>query len=551
MIQDVVDIPRLRFDSDYRAALRERMQTDLWWLTKYVLGYRKVTEHHREVAEFFVHKNPHKSFEEQSPSIRRRILLLSRKTYKTTFNIADTIQWILCFPEIAIMVMTASNSPDAPMADSFVAECVDHFKCSGRLGSCNHALHLAFPEHVLFGPQKAGEFTTPARRKFRRDSTLRGVSIEQSLSGGHPDVIKSEDVQDNRNSQTAYSLKKVRKNFYINLKMLGETGLLDITGTRYGPADLYGDMIQKAGPETLVLWKPAYIRKPHALEIEDDELREEDVILQFPEQISWNFLRSEKKLDEETFWTQYMNIAEGNFKSTFPREKLEAAKVPSDYIHGEGTVHIAWRFEYGDSPYSAAAVGIERDGRVLIVDVVRGRFTPTSLAKRVVALAKHWESHRVEIENTPGAQEFLPHIRNEAVEADWRVEISWSEFLLDETARAAAIKCAEPHLLGGRLLFANDMANTQEAFRQLYHFGMIEEMEVASVIARIAQKLPAIVTEELQDVDAFQAYIDQDAYNRVYGRGNYEEPEIVMEEQDEWDIQQNELLSEMMPGLSG
>ena len=179
-------------------------------------------------------------------------------THNTTFNIADSVQWVANFPDVAIMTMCASNSPDSPLADAFVAECASHFYCP--VGSPQTAFHICFPEHVITKLPKAGEFYTPARTRFRRDPTIKGVSIEQSLSGWHPDIIKSEDVQDNRNSQTAFALKKVRKNFYLNLKMLGETGLLDITGTRYGPMDLYGDMIAKAGEVSIVYWKPAYLR---------------------------------------------------------------------------------------------------------------------------------------------------------------------------------------------------------------------------------------------------------------------------------------------------
>ena len=474
-------------------------------------------------------------------------------THNTTFNIADSIQWVIGFPEIAIMVMTASNSPDAPLADVFVAECVSHFLCNDS--PCRHPLHICFPEHVIHKAPKAGEFITPARKKFRRDPTIKAVSIEQSLSGFHPDIIKSEDVQDNRNSQTAYGLKKVRQNFYINLKMLGETGLLDVTATRYGPMDLYGDMIAKAGEETILLWKPAYIRKPHALKMEDDELTEEDVILQFPEQLSWNFLRSEKILDESSWWTQYMNIAEGSFRATFPLDKLNSARVAPEISERDGKVYIAWRFEYGDNRNAAGAVGVEVDGRMTIVDLVRGQFAPTSLARKVVALAKKWETRRVEIEDTPGARSMLPQIRNECIEADWKLEIVWGEFLLDETARALAIKCAEPHLLAGRLLFADEMPHSPEAFRQLYHFGMIEETEIASVIARVTARLPLSIASadlDFNNEEAYQKYIGEDAYNRVYGRGRYEEKEPELEEQEEeWAPQQHDTLSEMMPGLSG
>lgn len=551
----MIDIDKLKSDESYRRMMKRRMQTDLLFLTRDVLGYDKVeAETHQEVADVFVKKDPFTPFELQSVH-RRRIVLLPRKCFKTTFNICDSIQWMTVCPEIAIMVMTASNSPDSPLADAFVAECASHLICQDG-DDCLHPLHICFPDLVLKKEPKAGTFTIPARTRFRRDPTLKAVSIEQSLSGWHPDIIKSEDVQDNRNSQTSFALRKVRQNFYINIKMLGEEGLLDITGTRYGPMDLYGDMIAKAGEETVLLWKPAYIRKPHALKMSEDELQEDDILLQFPKQLSWSFLQSEKFLDESSFWTQYMNVAEGNFRATFPMEKLKAAQVNDAVMEREGKIHIAWRFEYADCKNAAGAVGIEHGGRMTIVEVIRGQFAPTQLAKRVATVAKKWEVHRVEVEDTPGARTLLPHIRNEALEADWRIEVAWSEFLQDETARTLAIKAAEPHLLAGRLLFADNITNMQEVFRQLYHFGMVEDFEIAAVVSRVAQKLPASIAAEdfaVNDEDAFKAYVEQDAYDRTFNKGKYFEPEPVLPEEEEiWQPMQNEFLEgDVMPGLSG
>lgn len=561
---ETIDINRIRSDSDYKYQLRRRMKTDLLFLARDVLGYTRIDpETHREAIDLFCKKDPFKTFEQQSMEnglrIRRRILLMPRRTYKTSLSICDAVQWILIDSEIAIMCMTASNSQDSPLADAFVAECASHFICLDGAPMCRHALHLCFPEHVLRKPPRknAGEFTTPARQRFRRDPTVKAVSIEQSLSGWHPDILKSEDVQDNRNSQTTYGLKKVRTNFYINLKMLGDMGLVDITGTRYGPADLYGDMMQKATADTKILWKPAYLRKPHALKLEEDELTEGDVVLQFPKQLPWSFLESERNLDLTSYMTQYLNIAEGGFKSTFPLDKLEAAKVGENAILREGQIHICWRLEYAEIKYAAGAVGIEHDGRITIVDVLHGQWNPTSLARRIATQAKKWEAHRIEIEDTPGAHTMVPHIKNQALELDWKIEIAWSEFLKDDTARRLSIKAAEPHLIAGRLLFADSIVNVNEVFHQLYNFGMIEEFEMASVVSRIAQKLPASIVAkdfEISDDDQFKAYVDRDAYDRTFNRGRYfEEPPVLPEnEEEEWSVMQNEFLApDWMPGLNG
>lgn len=555
MTTNQIDVARIGEDERYRDELRWRAQTDLLWLAKFMLGYDQIDmDDHREVAAMFVQKDPRKPIELQDTAYKVRLILMPRRTFKTTFNIADAVQWILGFPEVAVMVMTASNSPDSPLADAFVMETAMHFYCPP--GAPRKALHLCFPEHVLTKIPKAGEFTTPARQNFRRDPTLKGVSIEQSLSGWHPDILKGEDIQDNRNSQTTAGLRKVWANLNINIKMLADWSYRDHTGTRYGPFDCYGKMLANVNERTKVLWKPAYIRKPHALKVDDADLNQNDVILQFPKQLPWAYLRSVKAEDENSFWTQYMNIAEGNFKPTFPMERLEAAKTGEDDTPHDGAVHIAWRFEYAECRHAAAAVGVERRGRMTIVETVRKIFAPTALARKVVDLAKKWECHRIGIEDTPGARSMEPHIRNQALEEAWRLEILWTGFLEDETARALAVKAAEPHLLAGRLLFSDGIENVQEVFRQLYHFGMVEETELASVVARVAGALPASIAAgdfDATDEETWAAFQHEDAYNRVYGRGAYaeKEPEAPELPEEEWQPQAAAGLSEMMPGLSG
>jgi hypothetical protein len=549
------DFKRAAENEAYRNELRWRAQTELFWLAKFVLGYVKLTEQdHKEVADKFVKKDPTKPFEQQDKKKKRRIFLMPRKTYKTTLNIADSVQWVVGFPDIAIMAMTASNSPDSPLADAFVAEIASHFLTTNGERS---NLCILFPEHEIVKMPKDGLFTTPARTKFRRDPTVKGVSIEQSLSGWHPDIIKSEDVQDNRNSQTAFALRKVRTNFYINLKMLGEDGHLDITGTRYGPADLYGDMIQKQDERTILLWKPAYVRKPHAMKLKDDELTEDDVILNFPRQLSWDFLRSEKAIDENSFWTQYMNIAEGNFKPTFPLEKLHAAKIPEDAVPLHGTIHIAWRFQYAEQKNDAAAVGVQEAGRMAIVEVLRGSFSPSVLAREVVALAKKWQTHRTEIEDTPGARLMEQHIQNEALEQNWHIGISWSEFYQEDTARRTAIKSAEPHLQAGRLLFSEGMDNFQLVSLQLYQFGLIEETEIASVVSRVAAQLPVSIAAEhfdRTDEEAWERVFQNDAYYRVFGNDepapSYQ-PEEYADKESITPSYAVAGLEDIMPGLTG
>jgi hypothetical protein len=315
-------------------------------------------------------------------------------------------------------------------------------------------------------------------------------------------------------------------------------------------------MITNRGPRTALLWKPAYNRKPWAEHMEDDDLSEQDVELQFPKQLSWSYLREVKGEDPESFWTQYMNVAEGNFVPTFPQETLVKRRQAEHDLPYHGAVHIAWRFEYGDSKNAAAAVGLLWNGRITVVEVVRASYKPTTLGKKVVELAQKWETHTIEIEDTPGARDNENSIRNESLEQHWQLAITWTEFVRDPSIATSKIKAAEPHLEAGRLLFADNLANWKEVHRQLYQYGIIEDTEIPRVIAQLTTHLPATIAGEefAEDSDAAWDQLQRtSAYERIFGPETPAEAEArYQQDEPEYEPVQNlYALEEIMPGLTG
>ena len=567
--EEAISISRIREDIAYRNRLRRRCQTDLFFLGKTILGYDKISVRtHSEVAKFFVQKNPDKTIGEQD-KIKQRLLMMPRGTFKTTFNICDTVQWILAFPDIGILAMTASNSPDSPLADAYVEEVASHFYQAA--GETPKILHELFPEYVIFKMPKKGNFTTPARQNYRREPTLMGNSIETSLSGWHFDVMKIEDIQDNRNSQTAFGIKKVRQNLFINLGMLMSWGYREMTGTRYGPADVYGYVMDRLDPSIAkVMWKPAMEVKPEVFrrqhDLRDkredytfllDTLEEDDWDLFFPEFLPYDVLMSKRNEDESSFMTQQMNVATGNFKPIFPMERLLSATISQELMPIHGTPRIAWRFELGDSNMVSGAAGYLEGGRMFVSEVARGSYTPSTLAMKVVALSKKHSCTRVTIEDTPGARYMEAVIQNEAIKQSWDVEINWVAFQKDEKERSLRIKSCEPVLADKRLIFSREIYNLKEVHRQLYHYGMIEDTEVADVISRLCETLPRnFGTQDDQTyVDDLNWTIlkDKDAQDKLYNRGAYAPPPPpTPSEADEveWEPPTNQDgLQDMMPGL--
>src|SRR5919109_3045363 len=105
-----------------RKDLRFRCKVDLFFLAHDILGYDQLTEFtHRQLAEFFVQKDPSRGLYEQD-EVKRRLLLFPRYGFKSTMNIADSIQWIICFPDVRILVLTGEKD----LARGFVEEMQAH-----------------------------------------------------------------------------------------------------------------------------------------------------------------------------------------------------------------------------------------------------------------------------------------------------------------------------------------------------------------------------------------------------------------------------------------
>ena len=97
----------------YGEEVRRRCQRDLFWMCRYFLWETMpegagadiednlITEDpYRVVCDLFVKKDPSKPIKDQD-EFKNRILLWPRGGMKSTIDICDTVQWILCFPRSA------------------------------------------------------------------------------------------------------------------------------------------------------------------------------------------------------------------------------------------------------------------------------------------------------------------------------------------------------------------------------------------------------------------------------------------------------------------
>jgi hypothetical protein len=132
------------------------------------------------------------------PGKRRFLILDARGHLKTTINAqAHTIQWILNYPDIAMLIVQ-SNTEKAEM---ILGEIKAHFQA-------NPKFRAFFPDHCptrrIFDWGTKGDFTTEARSRSctRKEPTLMCGSIDKGSAGLHFDVQKFSDIVEPNNSSS-------------------------------------------------------------------------------------------------------------------------------------------------------------------------------------------------------------------------------------------------------------------------------------------------------------------------------------------------------------
>ena len=485
MVQARVDYKKkFPLPEPVKEEVRRRAKQDLFFLAKYFIGFGGEINHlimestHRRVCDLFVKKDASKEIGEQDDR-KERLLLYPRGSFKSTIDNADTVQWVLNFPDIRILFLTAADD----LAVSFLDEAKKQFVINLEDLSF---MNLFFPEFCVAEDKlgNAYEFTTPMRKIERKEPTIMASSIGSTLSGFHFDVIKADDAVSNKNSESEEQCQKVTKNFHINRKMLMAFGYLDLIGTRYDDMDLYGDAIEKNVGELKTERGPCWelvdnlstgfriligrgvVVKPEFVEkgITFADATEEQCDLIFPEYLTFAFLKKEYHKDEISFEGQINQNPRQKVNAVFDKALLLKHTVPYTQIPVNGLISITWDFAFSRQKgrdYSTASVVMHNDkAQMFVVDLVRERFTPNALAKKVVELAARWRPFVIGIERASGSDFLEGSIIAEAKKLD-RPEvlavcskIDWFTPDQQKDAKRTRMASLHPWLVNDQLFFA-------------------------------------------------------------------------------------------------
>jgi len=387
--------------SEVSLSARERAKTDLYFLAKIVLGrvYPDLTEKtHKPICDFFVQKSLTRSFLRQDLT-KNRLLLYPRGHFKSSINICDCIQWMLCFPNITIQLLAGIEE----LAERFVWEMKEHFLSNGDF----RALFPEFiPQGDTFGTK--GEFTVPNRTQIRREPTMSISTLKSVKAGSHFDLQKGDDTVNEINSATAELNKDVAKRWSHTKPLLNPGGYRELIGTLYDYSCHYGPVVDKYNEGTLLGWKvliaPSITPNP-----ETGDLWWEEGIT-FPERFCIDSNRDPDKEnlqqiwrdDPELFYAQYQNEPLGKEATHFPIKMLRDHVIARGQVPSNATMVATWYLAFAKNrktDYSVCALGAyDPNGNLYVIDIVRGRYSPSEIINQLIASWRKWPISRVGVE---------------------------------------------------------------------------------------------------------------------------------------------------------
>ena len=230
---------------------RQRARTDLLWLCTFVMGYKDVEEvpHGALIRALQTFPGGQDVCDQQDRTmawLRTELWYLGPTRAKASFvplakrssqdfyhyHRAHTLQWIINFPDIRILISTAV----ADQAQSMLKSIKSHFQFTPEF-------RALFPEFCPdarsageFGNQE--EFTVPNRvQKHLKEPTVSVTAIGKVIAGYHYEVIKDSDLVDKENIKTEGGRSNTIEHFKYMWPLVernkGQYGWRDTEGTRY------------------------------------------------------------------------------------------------------------------------------------------------------------------------------------------------------------------------------------------------------------------------------------------------------------------------------
>lgn len=455
---------------------------------------------------------------------KRTLILDYRSSMKTTINaVAHTIQWIINYPNIAILICQSSSEK----AEEIVKEIKRHFQYNEKFR------HL-FPEHC---PWKKvddwgtiGKFTTEYRDyNFKdmqamhdnvphKEETVISAGIDKGLAGKHLDILKFSDIVDPSNAKTESGCREVIKSYFLMESLLTDLRYwIDMEGTRYSYNDLYGYIAEKElqkvpeAREWRIYARSCYKKKtkngePQKFTVEELDLPDltdpklanprnpNGYVGWWPEKFPVEAFESKRLTEEFTFSSQYLLKPLAAEPGMVPFEITEKLPVWVSAKAFKEKIPVAYydiaidtaETDGKRSNYSALVVGaFTSGGNCIIADIIHGKFLPDRLIDEIIKAFVKYNPRSVKIEKTSFVRGLMPGLRKECEKLGIYIPVEEVGVSNRLAKTEKIIKVLQPLYKNGDLRFLDNLEKKHELIEELKKFPAWERNDILDALSTL------------------------------------------------------------------
>lgn len=363
------------------SVLKTRGPNELYLFNKNVLQVEKGDDRFVELSPF--HKTLCDFVSDRQD--RRKLILVPRGHLKSKLiTVGFTIQQIIKNPQVRILIYSATWE----MAKDLNMNIQKVMQEPGRLQE--------IWGNIAEGATEWNQDTTRLKGNTSRDPTIKAAGIDNNLVGGHYDIIIMDDVVNRDNIGTMDQINKVIKRYKDSLDLLEPRGQLIVIGTRWHDADLYGwilDPNNKVIDSYEVLKQQAFT---------GNITTGDGFAALWPEKFT---LHDFQKLLREEGWShfsaQYMNEPIPEEDALFKRSWFgyyESPDLKGRLLNKFILVDPALSLDKTADYTAIVVVGIDPEGYIFIIDIVRERMEPSRIIDTIIGLVSTYNVIDVGIE---------------------------------------------------------------------------------------------------------------------------------------------------------
>ena len=348
--------------------------SDLFYFTKYILGYPDVIE------------QPHREMCDSLASGNLRILNLEpRGSFKTTLTVSYCIWRIIQDPNIRILI----DSEELALSKKILGE------IKGHLERNTEFINL-YGDYVTKAEKwDQSEIVVNKRNKLGlKDPTINTGGVEVTRVGSHVDLLIEDDLHSQQNTQTPEQIEKVQEHWRLNQSILDPGGKEVINGTRWAVGDIYGTIIEQEKERRKIGKRKFHIR------IKDAESSGPNNSLYFPTRLTAEVL-ADKKLEQGSYVyaCQYKNNPVDEDAIIFKPHwfKFYGRFAPEELVI-TGTLDPAIGLKDANCYSNINIIGTDCDGYIYVLDNHRFRAEPHDIIDAIFQMCNKWDMYQFGIE---------------------------------------------------------------------------------------------------------------------------------------------------------